>query len=51
MNDAKGNKLGDALDNINNPGVGKTWKFKALFLREPNKVNSWNQDEIEITGF
>ena len=30
--DADGNKVGDAMDNINNLKDGETWKFKAMDL-------------------
>ena len=30
--DADGNKVGDAMDNINNLKDGETWKFKAIDL-------------------
>ncbi len=43
------NKVGTALDNMNNLGAGETWKFKAMSVDTANAGGTYKLDEI--TGF
>ncbi|MCX7715047.1 MAG: zinc ribbon domain-containing protein [Clostridia bacterium] len=47
--DKNGNKVGSAMDNVNNLGSGETWKFKAICLNSPG--NGWTYKLDEITGY
>ena len=46
--DADGNKVGDAMDNINNLKDGETWKFKAMDLS--GGVN-YDAENYELDAF
>ena len=46
--DADGNKVGDAMDNINNLKDGETWKFKAIDLS--GAVN-YDAENYELDAF
>ncbi|MDO5696200.1 MAG: FxLYD domain-containing protein [Eubacteriales bacterium] len=48
--DKDGNKLGTALDNVNNLEPGKSWKFKAIYLGTEKEIDI-HTDEPDITGF
>lgn len=50
VKDSQGNKIGDAMDNVNNIEPNGTWKFKATsFEREEGiQIDTGN---YEVTGF
>lgn len=49
--DADGNKLGDALDNINNLAAGQTWKFKAMYFGEKEEGMTIDIEDFVVDGF
>ncbi len=49
--DADGNKLGTALDNVNNLGPEETWKFKATVLETDAEGIQVDTENPEISGF
>lgn len=49
--DQVGNKIGDALDNVNNLKAGDTWKFKALLLETTDGEPQFDLENPEISGF
>lgn len=49
--DQDGNKIGDALDNVNNLKAGETWKFKAILLETSDGEPQFDLENPEITGF
>lgn len=50
VKDADGNKLGTAIDNINNLKAGETWKFEATsFSTDEGQII--DLDDYEVTGF
>lgn len=49
--DADGNKLGTALDNVNNLGPEETWKFKAVILDTATEGIQVDTENPEISGF
>ncbi|WP_236785076.1 FxLYD domain-containing protein [Anaerococcus ihuae] len=50
VKDSQGNKIGDAIDNVNNIEPNGTWKFKATSLEneEGMQIDTENYD---VTGF
>lgn len=49
--DKDGNKLGDAIDNVNDLGAGKTWKFKAMYLGESVEGMTFDLENAKVEGF
>ena len=49
--DKDGNKLGDALDNVQDLGAGKTWKFKAMYLGENVEGLTFDLENAKVEGF
>ena len=47
--DADGNKLGDAVANVNNLNKGESWKFEAMSLDAD--VATFNIDKAEVDAF
>ena len=47
--DADGNKLGDAIANVNNLNKGESWKFEAMSIDAD--VASFDVDKAEIDAF
>lgn len=49
--DKDGNKLGDAMDNVQDLGAGKTWKFKAMYLGENAEGMTFDLENAKVEGF
>ncbi len=49
--DKDGNKLGDAMDNVQDLGAGKTWKFKAMYLGENVEGMTFDLENAKVEGF
>ena len=49
--DINGNKLGNAIANINNLGAGQTWNFKALYAGNVEQVATYETSNIQVDGF
>ena len=50
VKDADGNKLGDALANVNNLKAGDTWKFEAMsFSTDEGQII--DLDDYEVEGY
>ena len=47
--DADGNKLGDAVANVNNLNKGESWKFEAMSIDE--NVATFDIDKAEVDAF
>ena len=47
--DADGNKLGDAIANVNNLNKGESWKFEAMSI--DTNVASFDVDKAEVDAF
>ena len=47
--DADGNKLGDAIANVNNLNKGESWKFEAMSI--DTNVATFDIDKAEIDAF
>ena len=47
--DADGNKLGDAIANINNLNKGESWKFEAMSI--DTNVATFDIDKAEVDAF
>ena len=47
--DADGNKLGDAIANVNNLNKGESWKFEAMSIDAD--VASFDVDKAEVDAF
>ena len=47
--DADGNKLGDAIANINNLNKGESWKFEAMSI--DTNVASFDINKVEVDAF
>ena len=47
--DADGNKLGDAVANVNNLNKGESWKFEAMSIDA--NVATFNIDKAEVDAF
>lgn len=47
--DADGNKLGDAIANVNNLNKGESWKFEAMSIDA--NVASFDVDKAEVDAF
>ena len=48
--DANGNKVGDALANVNNLKPNSTWKFKAMYIGSEKNV-TFKTEELKVSGF
>ena len=48
--DANGNKVGDALANINDLKPNSTWKFKAMYIGSEKNV-TFKTEELKVSGF
>ena len=48
--DANGNKVGDALANVNDLKPNSTWKFKAMYLGSEKNV-TFKTEELKVSGF
>ena len=48
--DKSGNKLGEALANVNNLETKKTWKFKASYFGSEKDIVV-KTDELKVSGF
>lgn len=49
--DKDGNKLGDAMDNVQDLGAGKTWKFKAMYIGESVEGMTFDLENPKVEGF
>ena len=47
--DADGNKLGDAIANVNNLNKGESWKFEAMSI--DTNVATFDIDKAEVDAF
>lgn len=47
--DADGNKLGDAVANVNNLNKGESWKFEAMSI--DTEVATFDVDKAEVDAF
>ena len=47
--DADGNKLGDAIANVNNLNKGESWKFEAMSI--DTNVATFDIDKTEVDAF
>ena len=47
--DANGNKVGDALANINDLKPNSTWKFKAMYIGSEKNV-TFKTEELKVSG-
>ena len=47
--DADGNKLGDAIANVNNLNKGESWKFEAMSI--DTDVATFDIDKVEVDAF
>ena len=47
--DADGNKLGDAIANVNNLNKGESWKFEAMSI--DTNVASFDINKVEVDAF
>ena len=47
--DANGNKVGDALANVNNLKPNSTWKFKAMYIGSEKNV-TFKTEELKVSG-
>lgn len=48
--DANGNKVGDALANVNDLKPNSTWKFKAMYIGSEKNV-TFKTEELKVSGF
>lgn len=48
--DSNGNKVGEALANVNNLKANDTWKFKAIYLGSEKNV-TFKIEELKVSGF
>ena len=48
--DANGNKVGDALANVNDLKPNSTWKFKAIYIGSEKNV-TFKTEELKVRGF
>lgn len=48
--DANGNKVGDALANVNDLKPNSTWKFKATYFGSEKNV-TFKTEELKVSGF
>ena len=48
--DANGNKVGDALANVNDLKPNSTWKFKAIYIGSEKNV-TFKTEELKVSGF
>lgn len=48
--DVNGNKVGEALANINDLKPNATWKFKAMYLGSEKNV-TFKTEELKVSGF
>lgn len=48
--DSNGNKVGDALANINDLKPNSTWKFKAMYIGSEKNV-TFKTEELKVSGF
>lgn len=48
--DANGNKVGDALANVNDLKPNSTWKFKVTYLCSEKNV-TFKTEELKVSGF
>ena len=48
--DKSGNKLGEALDSVNDLAPNATWKFKAVYLGSEKNV-VFKTEELKVSGF
>lgn len=49
--DKDGNKIGDALDNVNNLNAGETWKFKAILFEQSDEEPTFDLENPVVEGF
>ena len=47
--DANGNKVGDALANVNDLKPNSTWKFKAMYIGSEKNV-TFKTEELKVSG-
>ena len=48
--DANGDKVGEALANVNDLKPNATWKFKAMYLGSEKNV-TFKTEELKVSGF